>query len=1677
MSAGLTIAPHLARADDAYWDANNPANNGQVGGGAGTWNGSNNNWTTSDGNTNSSWSGGDTAIFKGVGGDVSVSGQRDVGGLTFETGGYTLGGFGSINLTDDVNKITAADGTTTKIDVEVEGNEDSQLVKEGEGTVILSERNSYEGGTRVNGGTLQIEASQGPFDSGGTLGSTSGSTYVGGGVLDLGNTAQTQKNLTAQGGSVRNGRFNVETATLNGGIIETNTRINASQSIGQSRGDMKGTANTPLYNLYGGTMSGFIVNADNVNQSGGVLSGTATTENYDLSGGTLAGTGTVNTDNATIRDDGAVEGQLNARVVNQSGGTISGNIGTITDKAEVVNHSGGDLSGTANTERYNLSENGTVKGSGVVNADTVLISGGTVEKNGRLNAEDGIGQTGGVMGGNAVTPVYNMSGGEMSGNISGGIAPGGEVINADRVNQWGGKLSGTAATDQYNLFGNGTLTSTGIINAKNISMGQSAIVERNAHLNASNGVAQSGGNMGGIVNTPLYNLTGGNMSGSIVNGKNVYQSNGTLSGTANTEEYALSGRGELTGTVTADKTTIRDNASVSSSGRLNSKEVSQSGGNMGGIADTATYDLSGGIMSGEIKNGVNVNHSNGTLSGVATTTNYDLSGTGILSGKVTAGKVTISDAGSVTKDGRLNVSTSISQSGGDMGGNASTTLYDLSNGTISGGVNAVNIEQSGGKISGRATAAQNYDLSGNGRVTSTGIVSAGKMTLNDNVTVEKGGQLYSRTSIAQSGGTLSGTANTLSYELSKTGKVDGTVNSNTLSISDDAEVTGTGQLNVSQSISQSGGSMGGNAKTAQYSQSGGSMGGKVETNNYILSNGNASGTITAYRGFALQGGSLTGTATTNVFSQSGGTMRGTVTTNSYLLSGGTLENSNRVTTNAFGQTGGEVRGDVVAGIKAKAMGGTIAALSNSGIDVSNTDNDVTISTDSKSPVVNRAGNAILARNVNGNINIQTAGGVSGATGINAYATGKGDVNIVSNNIVQGTAGAAVSAGSTGGRVTIAGSGAIAGGSHGVFVKSQNGDIDVKTGNTISGKTAISLETSGNGAMNLNLGGAVTASDTAISFKGEATDSHAILDHDVRAGNTALRSENKGLTTFDNFATIRSTSANPETLTLLDNVAGKAILNNHSGGQMQGVLSSGAGAETIVNNMAGGVWNVGNSGVFTLLGDNDVIQNSGLIKVSGNTRFDGLETFENRAGGDLNLINNKVTDRLTISGDYVGKEGSNISLDVDFDKGTSDVVTLGGVLVGKTNIKINALTAGQDPSAFGKTILLVDVPDDSGGGELTASGLPTGGVIEYNLIRQDLSGGGSKYVVRSGVDGTAASSVVSGFIAAQNVIGSSFFKPSSGLVSAPVDPDKNQFGFAPWMRTNGGLSEIDTSGTITQPDGSKVDTPATIETSYYGYQVGLDGGIFNIQDTDANVNFGVTAGQIFGKSDQKNYSNTTDFTSVFYGGYAAYTKGPFFFDVQVRNELMDYTINVNDPLFKIGGADVNGDRVSISGSTSYTFKHNDWSFIPATGFTYSKSSTDDLIIPRNIVLNQNAARVRFADVESMIGFGGITVSRNFFFKDDSIRVSPFVTLTGYHDFAGDINATLTVDPGSAREIVFPVKTERLQTYGEASFGVNVLALTGKINGVERLVIGSVRGDVQYGEDIFGGSMTAQFRMQF
>ena len=150
-----------------YWDGANTVGDDAVSGGSGTWTAGPTNWTLADGSFNLGW-GGQTAMFAGAPGTVSVVGPVSFNGLQFQTSGYTIaaGSGASLNTTTANTAITLSSGVTSTIDAPIAGSGGINL--QGSGTLIFRGENSYTGGTAIgSGSTLQI-------GDGGTSGSITG---------------------------------------------------------------------------------------------------------------------------------------------------------------------------------------------------------------------------------------------------------------------------------------------------------------------------------------------------------------------------------------------------------------------------------------------------------------------------------------------------------------------------------------------------------------------------------------------------------------------------------------------------------------------------------------------------------------------------------------------------------------------------------------------------------------------------------------------------------------------------------------------------------------------------------------------------------------------------------------------------------------------------------------------------------------------------------------------------------------------------------------------------------------------------------------------------------------------------------------------------------------------------------------------------------------------------------------------------------------------------------------------------------------------------------------------------------------------------------------------------------------------------------------------------------------
>ena len=172
----LLMGP-MASAANLTWD---PALDGGITGGVGTWDTTLANWY--DGAADVAWPNltTDTAVFGGLAGGlvtINTGAGVNAGNLTFNTTGYTLAGNVAADvLTLGTGVVTVTNGSDTATVSAVVGGT-SGLTKAGPGTLVLSGVNTYTGVTNVNAGVLRANQA---------VGLGAGNLALNGGVLETG---------------------------------------------------------------------------------------------------------------------------------------------------------------------------------------------------------------------------------------------------------------------------------------------------------------------------------------------------------------------------------------------------------------------------------------------------------------------------------------------------------------------------------------------------------------------------------------------------------------------------------------------------------------------------------------------------------------------------------------------------------------------------------------------------------------------------------------------------------------------------------------------------------------------------------------------------------------------------------------------------------------------------------------------------------------------------------------------------------------------------------------------------------------------------------------------------------------------------------------------------------------------------------------------------------------------------------------------------------------------------------------------------------------------------------------------------------------------------------------------------------------------------------------------------
>jgi T5SS/PEP-CTERM-associated repeat protein/autotransporter-associated beta strand protein len=143
-----------------WWDGTQTLGNNAIDGGDGTWTLPTSNWTNADGGINALWEPG-FAIFAGTGGTATLAENIPIGGMQFLVDGYLVtGGAGEVLQGDPDTVVRVDRGVTATVAAPLNDGAGgpARLVKTAFGTLVLAGASGYSGGTRIEGGAVQVAA-------------------------------------------------------------------------------------------------------------------------------------------------------------------------------------------------------------------------------------------------------------------------------------------------------------------------------------------------------------------------------------------------------------------------------------------------------------------------------------------------------------------------------------------------------------------------------------------------------------------------------------------------------------------------------------------------------------------------------------------------------------------------------------------------------------------------------------------------------------------------------------------------------------------------------------------------------------------------------------------------------------------------------------------------------------------------------------------------------------------------------------------------------------------------------------------------------------------------------------------------------------------------------------------------------------------------------------------------------------------------------------------------------------------------------------------------------------------------------------------------------------------------------------------------------------------------------
>ena len=1590
-------------------------------------------------------------------------------------------------------------------------------------------------------GTVTIDNDDGDPATGGTLngnGGTFGDVVVNDGTFNV-NADTTAETVTNGGGEIH---VDAPGTTLTTDYTQTGGTTVVANGGELADADGLTVSGGELQNDVGGTITG------DVAVSGGELLANGGTFNDDV---TVSDTGTFNVDANTSVGTTTITGgdidiangaTLDTQLV-QSGGTTTVNVNGQLDNAAdaVVDLSGGTLinqgavaDDIALTGDATLVADGGAFGGVVtmlsddtvfdVNATTMIaapitITNGTLNINGTATLTNDIDLGNGIVNVGADATLNDVGGTNL---VAGTLVNAGTVTEQVTVSD-GGSLD----------IAGGTFTNGVVANGGNILISEDSTLDLTN--NGSDIVIESGHTLTDDVD---------NNAGTLTN-------NGTIAGTVD-----VSG-----GTFNQDAGNVTQAVTVSGTDALDGGEAVLSGGTLDAGATALAFGgiVVDGPVAGDVTNngGTVTITGTGDLDGDLTNTDGDaeIQTNGQLDGDL------IVNGGSVTTDGTITGNGAgvgaVVITDGTLTTTGGSVIQDTT--TVSGGTLQADGGSFGGDgidagdgnvvVSGAVTGDISIDLTADLLVTDTGNLN-GDVTMEEDSTVEAtndgviGGAVFVEGGTFQNNGTINGSgasnsvavsggdfSNNNGAEIDTSVLVtDGTFFANGGSVTGDTLVTDTGQfvLTANSSGDVVNGTTGGGAPTGgMVTITGGlTLDGDVTNNSGVT---NVAGTVDG--ALNVNGGTVTtavGSEVTELTTVAGGTLtaNGGTFGEGILATGGNTNVDGEITITTGALTSGD--GAVTIATSGIVNGNVATNNDNGGAANASIENSGTITgtvTVDGGEVTN-LGEIQSGFTVNdGVLSLEGTGSITGAGTVNEDGTFRaegGAFDIVTNE---------------GGAIDVTGA--------------VEGDVINDTGTftlgTLGGATGtLTGDLTNSGIANLN--GTIIGQTLNTGADAEMT---VALDDEADFGSASLTNTDGATLTIAGNATgtITNTSTgifelaggtlttgtivnNAGQMTVTGNSSLTGTLSNTAGGTVDVTAGSVLTATTFENAADGTVElrgqlgsAISNSGDLLYFGtsilddpDTDLIDET-IIDPADANRFGGQVT--NNSTGNIilqsgrmsfgnGLVNNGTVDASSGQaggpqvGDVVEVNGGlsgdgRFVLDIDLDEddvaadgtGASDYVTVaGGPVTGTITLSFNLLGSGAQPA---NDILVFSVAPNAGNDfELRHEGLPSGGEAVIYYLDPDGSG---NYFVRNMLN-PGIGSLAGSIVLTQSLIGSVINRPSSPFVSGLAYDDPDPCGAGVWTRAIGG--EADSSGKITELNGSNSSFDGEISASFQGIQAGGDLACFNGYFKGWDISIGGIGGFNSGNTSQPVYelvpaaggglerggalSSVTDvdFEQTYGGVYVTGALDRFSADLQFRLEQTDFVANNvgQNGASGLGLTDesFSSEASTFSGSISYAIPLGESSvtFVPTGGFAYTQVSTD-------VIDFDDGSSVQVEDFTSETVFVGGTLARTSFSEDGTSAFSQFGTVTYYSDLADAPRSVYTpaeaADPAEQQE-PRSLETENLGAYAELSAGLNyirILPLDAPA-GAKQLSA-SLRGDLRSSDQLDSWGVTGQFRIQF